>query len=388
MRLRIERRLSAALSLTGALALPLAAAASDDGKSVGEKASEAAEKTGEAAAAAGDKVADTVSDAWLTAKVKSALFTTEGAPAIGVNVDTMDRRVTLHGIVETEAEKAIAERTARGVEGVASVRNLLYVEQTLDRKAADARQPAADADLRTRVEAALQNDRRLARSSVRVESVKGGNVVLAGTAPSMSEHGAAIRTARSVPGVRRVSSTIQSPDRLAEDEIRYEGEYDSARYAASASSDAWITTTAKMRLLASRETPGLDINVDTTDGVVTLFGIVDSETGKSAATNEVRKVAGVRDVRNVLQVVPESRKDAVEAKDGEVQAAVERRLDERTDLRGSSIDVEVSKGIARLTGTVDSANDHLVALSVARATPGVRGLIDDLRRRAPDVSSR
>lgn len=388
MRLRIERRAFAVLSLAGALAAPLAASATDDGKTVGEKASEAAQKTGEAASAAGEKVADTVSDAWLTAKVKSALFTTEGAPAIGVNVDTIDRRVTLHGIVQTEAEKSLAEQTAKGVDGVQGVRNLLFVEQALDRKAEVVREPVADSDLRTRVEEALQNDRTLARSNVRVESVKSGNVVLTGTAPTMSEHGAALRTVRNVSGVRRVSSTIQSPDRLAEDEIRYDGEYDAARYSASASSDAWITTASKMRLLANGETPGLDINVDTSNGVVTLFGVVDSESGKSAATSEVRKVAGVRDVRNVLQVVPASRKDAVDAKDGEVQAAVEKRLGERTDLRGSSIDVEVSKGIARLTGTVDSSSDHLVALSVARATPGVRGLIDDLRRSAPNVSSR
>lgn len=59
-----------------------------------------------------------------------------------------------------------------------------------------------------------------------------------------------------------------------------------------------------MRLLANADTPGFDINVDARDGVVTLFGVVDSSETKRQAEAEVRKVEGVRSVRNDLQVVP------------------------------------------------------------------------------------
>ena len=38
----------------------------------------------------------------------------------------------------------------------------------------------------------------------------------------------------------------------------------------------WITSDTKMRLLADGRTPALDINVDTWNGVVTLFGSVPS----------------------------------------------------------------------------------------------------------------
>jgi len=31
-----------------------------------------------------------------------------------------------------------------------------------------------------------------------------------------------------------------------------------------------------VRLIANSETPGFDINVDTNNGIVTLFGVVDS----------------------------------------------------------------------------------------------------------------
>ncbi len=60
-----------------------------------------------------------------------------------------------------------------------------------------------------------------------------------------------------------------------------------------------------MRLLADRHTPGSSINVDTTDGVVTLFGTVESEEAKRAAEAQARKVSGVKQVVNRLEIKPE-----------------------------------------------------------------------------------
>src|SRR5512143_1154873 len=67
------------------------------------------------------------SDAWITTKTKMALLTTEGVSSTAVNVDTVDGRVTLHGKVETAAEKEKAEAEAKKIEGVTEVRNLLQV---------------------------------------------------------------------------------------------------------------------------------------------------------------------------------------------------------------------------------------------------------------------
>ena len=50
-------------------------------------------------------------------------------------------------------------------------------------------------------------------------------------------------------------------------------------------------------------------------------------------------------------------------------------------------DVEVSNGVARLTGTVDSQTDRLSALTTARSVPGIRSAIDELRIDAPDVDA-
>jgi hyperosmotically inducible protein len=67
----------------------------------------------------------------------------------------------------------------------------------------------------------------------------------------------------------------------------------------------YITSATKMRLLADSRTPGLRINVDTTDGVVTLFGTVESEEAKGAADLEASRVNGVKHVVNRLEVKPD-----------------------------------------------------------------------------------
>lgn len=72
---------------------------------------------------------------------------------------------------------------------------------------------------------------------------------------------------------------------------------------AASAPDAWITTDAKVRLIANSDTPARDINVDTLAGVVTLFGTVPTEAARRAAELEVKKIDGVKSVENDLQVV-------------------------------------------------------------------------------------
>ncbi|MFC3606273.1 BON domain-containing protein [Stutzerimonas tarimensis] len=66
--------------------------------------------------------------------------------------------------------------------------------------------------------------------------------------------------------------------------------------AGDAGSDTWITTKVKTALLTEGSTPGMDITVETVDGVVSLSGTVASEAEKEAAIAEARSVDGVRDV--------------------------------------------------------------------------------------------
>jgi osmotically-inducible protein OsmY len=146
-------------------------------------------------------------DAWVTSKVKLSLFTTENVGSTDINVDTMDGRVTLHGTVGSEAEKARAEQVARSIDGVREVRNMLAVVPPAKQDAVAAK----DAEIEDRVEQALAADKSLSDSDIDVASVNGGIVVLEGSAATLSDHVRAVETARDVKGVRQVKSEVKSP---------------------------------------------------------------------------------------------------------------------------------------------------------------------------------
>jgi hyperosmotically inducible protein len=323
-------------------------------------------------------------DSWVTTKVKLSLLTTDGVSATHVNVDTIDGRVTLHGTVDSAAEKAKAETVARGIKGVSDVRNLLQVVTPR----AQSRSQASDAQVSERVSTALKADPALANSSINVQSVNAGVVLLSGDARTLSDAYHAVNVASRVDGVRRVASEIKSPDHMADAELWREGAYDAPSYAKSTASDIWITTAAKLRLLSNSDTPAFDINVDTDQGIVTLFGVVESDATKKQAELEVRKVDGVRNVINDLQIVPASREKMVKKSDSDLTKAIDQRIDANASLADAKIDVEVSNGVARLTGTVPSQSDHITALTVARSTAGVTKVIDDLQLAPPSISSR
>jgi hyperosmotically inducible periplasmic protein len=75
---------------------------------------------------------------------------------------------------------------------------------------------------------------------------------------------------------------------------------DQARADASMSgqpvADSWITTKVKADLLVTEETKGLDINVSTQNGVVTLAGRLDSQAQVEKAAAVVRAIKGVKSV--------------------------------------------------------------------------------------------
>lgn len=320
------------------------------------------------------------SDPWLTAKVKTSLLTAEGVDALKIDVDTNDGRVTLHGKASTAVERERAEKLAKQVHGVREVRNLIeVVPASMDEAVA-----VIDEDIEKRVKEALAADSMLAGSRVTVQSVNQGAALLGGTAESLSAHLRALELARGVEGVRRVESQIESPDELADAEIWHdppkstpEGTGTAMR---SAANDGWITSATKVRLMAAGEVSAFDVNVDTRGGVVTLFGAVPTAAAKTAAEMEAKKVDGVKSVKNELQVVPESRREAVAKHDDQIQTEVSERLESREELADADIAVDVSNGVVRLTGSVASQSDRLAALTTARASEGVRSVVGgDLR---------
>jgi hyperosmotically inducible periplasmic protein len=314
-------------------------------------------------------------DAWITTKTKLALLTTEGVSGTAIHVDTVLGRVTLYGKVGSAGEKAKAETVAQQIDGVKGVRNLLQVVTPPRERVVQ----VSDDTLKPRVEQALQADPSLRDSQIAVQSVHQGVVRLAGTAQTLSAHRRAVEVVASVPGVRRVSSEVHSPDTLADAEIWREPtphQPSEAYGMRDAASDMWITSATKMRLLADSQAPALDINVDTRAGVVTLFGIVPSQKAKAAAAADARQVSGVTRVVNDLQVVASAQQAAVKARDEELERAVKQAFEPRAF---KDISVEVKNGVVRLTGTVATGARRLEAAMAARAIQGVRAVKDDLR---------
>jgi osmotically-inducible protein OsmY len=153
-------------------------------------------------------------DAWITAKTKLALLTTEGVGGTAVSVDTIVGLVTLHGQVRSTAEKVKAETVTRKIDGVMGVRNFLQVVAPQHQKARQ-----SDDTLKQQIAKALQADPSLQDSHISVQSVNQGVVLLTGTAKTLSAHLRAVEVVAIIPGVQRVVSEVRSPNTLAEAEL-------------------------------------------------------------------------------------------------------------------------------------------------------------------------
>jgi osmotically-inducible protein OsmY len=142
-------------------------------------------------------------------------------------------------------------------------------------------------------------------------------------------------------------------------------------------SDIYTTTRVKLSLAMDSRTSAMDINVDTTDGRVTLFGIVPSDEAKFAAGADALSIRGVKAVDNTLQVVADERKPDVLARDAEVRQNLQKNLEAFPSMQDVGIDVK--NCVARLTGTVPAGKQHEEAMLAVRKTPGVCQVKDDLR---------
>jgi hypothetical protein len=75
----------------------------------------------------GRKIGTGAEDLWIWTKTRAALASADGLTDSTINVDVDSNVVTLTGSVPDAAQKGKAEQVARGIEGVASVKNELQV---------------------------------------------------------------------------------------------------------------------------------------------------------------------------------------------------------------------------------------------------------------------
>ena len=137
--------------------------------------------------------------------------------------------------------------------------------------------------------------------------------------------------------------------------------------------DSWITMKTKVSLMTSDKVSTSDLNVDTVNGVVTLHGKVATEAEKAEAARIAGGIDGAKEVKNLLQVVPESQRKVVERSDEQIKEGVEEAFKANGRVKDSGIKVaSVNKGVVLLSGKTDSIAAHLESVQVADAVRGVR----------------
>lgn len=148
---------------------------------------------------------------------------------------------------------------------------------------------------------------------------------------------------------------------------------------AESGADAWITMQAESALRVAEGPHVPALYVDTSNGYVTLYGAVRSETARTKATAYVRRVPGVIGVRNLLQVVEPRRKERLRRSDDAVKTDVQNALSADPSLGDSRITVRsVSNGVVLLSGDAASLNDNVRALRITADRPGVRQVYSEI----------
>jgi hyperosmotically inducible periplasmic protein len=142
--------------------------------------------------------------------------------------------------------------------------------------------------------------------------------------------------------------------------------------------DSWLTAKAKIALAADSRVKGRQIEVETTEGQVVLRGKVDSDEARRAAEGITAGLDGVKTVKNELQVVAPSVRDAVEEKDEATTARVKDHFANDAHLKHANIDVRTNAGVVSLTGEVLNLMTSANASWTARQVPGVKSVKNDL----------
>jgi len=142
--------------------------------------------------------------------------------------------------------------------------------------------------------------------------------------------------------------------------------------------DSWITTTAKIALLTTDGFSVNGANVDTIHGNVTIQGTVGTTADRTRAEQTVRKVDGVKSVKNLLKVVPVTMKDAAASTDSDIQGRVEASL--KTDTKMGDVKVSsVKSGVVLLSGKTANLTEKLRAIENAYAVNGVLRVASEIQ---------
>ena len=152
-----------------------------------------------------------VTEATLTAKVKSNLLWNEHVSGTDIAVSTENGVVTLEGSVGSEAERDLAVQLTRNTDGVESVRNRITVRGAEKKEASMVDKAAAavgDTFLTGKVKAALMSSKGMEGANVNV-GTDNGTVTLTGTVTSKEQEKHVLEVVNNVQSVEKVVSKLQ-----------------------------------------------------------------------------------------------------------------------------------------------------------------------------------
>ncbi len=211
--------------------------------------------------------------------------------------------------------------------------------------------------------------------------VEKGMVTLSGEVENDIEKELAEEIARGVEGVWKVENNIS-----VEPEARKRAEGKDRDFF-EAVDDATTTARVKYRLLWNQHTDGLDIDVSTKEGVVTLAGLTASEIEKDLAVQIAENTKGVRKVVDNLKV---SEKEAAAEKrsvlektgqlvsDAWITSKVKTTLLMSKDAEGASVNVNTEDAVVTLEGTVKSKKQEQQIIDLAENVVNVKSVRSNL----------
>lgn len=212
--------------------------------------------------------------------------------------------------------------------------------------------------------------------------VKGGTATLTGSVESDIDRDLAEQLALGTDGINNVDNQliVSAPASGKQAKPGLSQQVD----------DVTLTTVIKSKLLWNSHTEGLNINVSTTQGAVTLKGNADSAQAKELAEHLARNTAGVKQVNNHIKV---SASESTTAKAQQVASGASTAINDTwitskvkssflydSNLDGLNIAVETQRGMVQLSGHVLSSEEKQLAVETASNIRGVRGVDADALR--------
>lgn len=133
--------------------------------------------------------------------------------------------------------------------------------------------------------------------------------------------------------------------------------------------DAVITSKIETKLAADPEVSAFQVDVDTTDGVVRLSGVVEKRRARREAADLARHTNGVRRVINDITIGKLSAKDRLD--DAGITTKIKAKLTADPEVNPFDIDVDTDNGVVTLSGTVGSSAAKREAEELAASVKGV-----------------